>query len=42
MTYVIDSSVGFGTGEVPEEEKKFPYWVLLLGVPLLFIKKKKK
>ena len=33
MAYVIDSSVGFGTG-VPEV-KPFPFWILLLGIPLL-------
>jgi len=33
VKYVVDSSVGFGTGKVPE--KKFPYWILLLGIPFL-------
>jgi len=42
MTYVIDSTAGFSTGEEPE--KKFPSWILLFGVPLLLIPliKKKK
>lgn len=38
--YVVDSSVGFGTG-VPEVPK-FPYWVLLLAAPLLLIPLVKK
>ncbi len=37
--YVVDSSVGFGTGA---EVQKFPYWILLLAVPLLLIPAMKK
>jgi len=39
MVYVIDSTVGIGPQLV--EEKPFPWWLLLLAIPLIPLLEKK-